>query len=120
MSTDRLGQTLPWRDRLRRLLFLGLLDQPVPQGATYVDFVAVNQSQRRQGDWYRTTEVLSAAIFSAYTQRCHRQSRSVSPFSAIGVLRKADPAQSANTVVLWLSRMVGNTMNAFKLIGEIK
>ncbi|WP_143464098.1 GNAT family N-acetyltransferase [Levilactobacillus enshiensis] len=45
----RLGQTLPWRDRLRLLLFLGLLDQPVPQGTTYVDFVAVTQSQRRQG-----------------------------------------------------------------------
>ncbi|WP_125574596.1 GNAT family N-acetyltransferase [Levilactobacillus huananensis] len=108
MSTDRLRQTLPWRDRLRRLLFLGLLDQPVPQGATYVDFVAVNQSQRRQG------------IGTALLKFCHRQSRSVPPFSAIGVLRKADPAQSANTVVLWLSRMVGNTMNAFKLIREIK
>lgn len=45
----RLGQTLSWHDRLRLLLFLDLLDQPVPEGTTYIDFIAVAPEHRQQG-----------------------------------------------------------------------
>lgn len=65
----RLGQTLPWRDRLRLLLFLGLLDRPVPADSIYIDFVAVAPAQRGHG--------IGTALLRFCQRRCTRLSLSV-------------------------------------------